>query len=321
MTTADLLTHFETCDRKGYRSQRWERRRLDATTILRRAITAGVTEKDREDFGEAAGEAVMELASDPGMEMPASRHLYESVVHHAALSDVLTSAVRKPKSPAWNIPPPTTFAGAPWTSSAFLAPTGDMLRRVVLATSWNDERHYAEVRSWHAQGEMAAYKLPMQLVVLVLGQHRDGKRSGPWTKGFLHPQNHKLRFRKKSKATFETFSDKWESVWREDRGEIDTRQWLQAMLEDDILGDVCFTVDIPLLPNILLPENIESIAARKLERLAGTTELPEKSMSVCDRPPCPFKGCCWSEVEYEPSEKAGFVAIDLQGRDVKNDGE
>jgi hypothetical protein len=83
------------------------------------------------------------------------------------------------------------------------------------------------------------------------------------------------------------------------------------MLDDDVLRDVCFKVDIPLLPNIHLSENVRSIASRKLERLTLIGDIPEKSMSVCDRPPCPFKGCCWSEKEYEPSEKAGFVGVGM----------
>jgi hypothetical protein len=215
---------------------------LDATQFLREAIRAGVTEDQREDFGEVAGETIMDLAVDPGMELPPTRpHLHTSVIHHAALSDVLTTALRKPGAPAWGLPPPAVVNGLPWASSAFLDPSGTKLRRVVLVTSWNDDRHYSDIQSWYGMGEVVAYGLPMQMAVLVLGSHRDGRRSGPWTKGFLHPQNHKLRFRKRAKVTSEVFSDKWEQVWREDRGEISTREWLGAMLEDDVLRDVCFS--------------------------------------------------------------------------------
>lgn len=307
MTTADLLTHYETCDRKGFWSKDWQRRRLDATQFLREAIRAGVTENQREDFGEVAGEKVMELAVDPGMELPPTRpHLHASVIHHAALSDALTTALRKPAAPAWTIPPTAVVNGLPWGSSAFLDPSGTRLRRVALVTSWNDDRHYSEIQSWYGMGEVVAYGLPMTMAVLVLGQQRDGRRASPWTKGFLHPQNHKLRFRKRARVTHEVFSDKWEQVWREDRGEISTREWLGAMLEDDVLRDVCFTVDIPL-PDRLVQERIQDIAARKLERLTKLTERPEASMSVCQR--CPFKGCCHSETPYLPSEKGGFVRV------------
>lgn len=308
MTTPELLSAYETCDRKGFWSRSWQRRRLDATAILREAIRAGVTESERPDFGTLAGETVMELAVDPGMEMPSSNYLHASVVHHAALADMLTCALRRPQDTAWRLPP-LWPAGVPgWTSSALLDPSGSKLRRIVLASSWSDARHYSEVRSWYALGEVAAYRLPMTMAVLVLGPHRDGRRSGPWTKGFLHPMNHTLRFRKKSKSSSEVFNDKWTQVWREDRGEIDNRQWLQAMLADDILRDVCFTVEIPV-PGVAETDRIRAMAARKLERLMRITETPEPSLSVCDRPPCPFRGCCWSETPYEPSERTGFVRI------------
>jgi hypothetical protein len=308
VSTADLLTQYETCDRKGYWAQSWQRRRLTANQMLYRAIQAGVTETEREDFGVVAGETVMDLAADPGMEMPNSHYLHASVIHHAALADTLTSALRRPEDAAWLLPEPTTLRGAPWSSSAFLDPKGTKLRQVVLATSWSDARHYREIRSWRSIGEVAAYRLPMQMAILILGQHRDGRRSSPWTKGFLHPQNHGLRFRKKAKASSEVFSEKWEQVWREDRGEIDNRTWLQAMLADDILRDVCFKIELPVPAKSELGR-IGDMAARKLDRLAKTKGLPEASLSVCDLPPCPFRGCCWSEVPYDPSPKTGFVRL------------
>jgi hypothetical protein len=172
----------------------------------------------------------------------------------------------------------------------------------VLASVWNDERHYSSIRSWHGLGETAAYGLPMTIVVLILGQHRDGRRAGPWTKGLLHPQNHKLRFRKKKAISSEIFSDKWEQIWREDRGEIETEQWLRAMIEDDILRDVCFTVELEP-PEPKERQRILDMTARKLERLAKMTKPPEPSMGMCDRPPCPYRDC-WA---IEPSEKTGFV--------------
>lgn len=310
MSTPDLLTAYESCDLRGYWARDWQRKRLDATDMLRRAITAGVTESEREDFGQLAGETMMELAEDPGMETPSSRSIYESVVHHAALADMLTGALRKPDTKPWAIPPPTTLGGAPWASRAFLDPSGDKLRAVVLASSWGTDRHYREVQSWYALGEAAAYSLPIQLVVLRLGEQRDGRRTGTWTQGFLHPRNHKLRFRKKSRSTFESFNDRWEKVWREDRGEITNRQWMQAMLDDDILRDACFTVDIPQ-PSKSLLGRIQDIAARKLDTLYSLGSKPEPSLSLCQR--CQFRGCCWSEEPYPPSEKAGFVRIKMGG--------
>jgi hypothetical protein len=314
MNTPDLLTHYETCDLKGFWSRDWKRPRLTPNEFLIQGMTAGLIESEREDIGELAGETVMDLAVNPGMETPASKNIHESVVHHATLADILTTAVRRPGAHRWLQPTATVIGGHLWHSGAFLDPSGTYLRRLSLVSSWNDERHYSEMRSWYSLGEVAAYNLPMKVVVLVLGQHRDGRRHGPFSKGFLHPQNKKLRFRKRAAVTSEVFSDKWAKVWREERDEITTKTWLEAMLEDDILRDVCFVEDLPIPPKVQL-ERIRDMAARKLDRLAGMKAKPEASMSVCDRPACQFKGCCWSEKLYEPSGKSGFVLVQKIGGD------
>lgn len=318
MNSAELLTNFEACQREGVWSADWRRPRLDSTEMLRRSITAGLMVADRSDYGDVAGEEMMELAVNPGMETPASHHIHESVVHHAALADMLTSAIRAPGSPPWEIPAPTP---AGWTSSAFLDPSGDRLRRVVIASSWNDDRHYSEIRSWFGLGEVAMYGLPMTMAVVVIGQQRDGKRSSPWTRGFLHPYTHKLRLRKKTRVTGETFSEKWEQIWREDRGEISTRTWLQAMLDDDILRDVCFTVDIDV-PSEAAVTRIKETIVRELDYVAGygiEMMTPEVQFSTCSK--CQFLKCCWSDPPFEPSEKSGFVRVQNAGGFAGDSGE
>ena len=303
LPTPDLLTAAEACARRGVFARDWQRRRLTANHVLYGAVRTGLTET-RDDFGQAAGETVMELAEDRGMDRPLGGDLYRSIIHHAALADLVTGAIRKPLDAPWSIPEPEMVNGVPWDSSAYLDPSGTKLRRVLFVSHWTDERHYREVRSWYATGEVCAYKLPMQMAVVVLGQHRDGRRAGPWTKGFLHPQNHKLRFRKKSRSSSEVFSEKWEQVWREDRGEIDNRTWLQAMMDDDVLRDVLFTVDIPV-PDPEMVRRVRAMASRKLERVRKIVALPEASLSVCEG--CPFKACCWSEPEFLPGTNNGFM--------------
>lgn len=300
--SADLLQAVEVCERRGHWTRDWEPKRLSANQMLSAAMRVGLTET-RDDYGEAAGETVMELAVERGLQMPASRNLHDSVVHHAALADMLTTAVRRP-GPPWKTPPAATFAGYSWKSSAFLSPDGSELRRVVLVTSWNDDRHYSEIRSWYGMGECAAYGLPMTMVVLILGQHRDGRRQGPFSRGFQHPRNHALRFRKRSKSTSEVFSDSWTQIWREDHAEISNRAWLQAMLEDDILRDVCFTVPIRV-PSAEDRRRLSEMAERKLARLEKTARLPEASLSVCDRPRCPFLDVC---LNTGPTP-SGFISL------------
>jgi hypothetical protein len=308
--TAELLGSIETCQRKGFWAQNWRRRKLDGTGFLYEAIRAGLTETEREDYGVVAGELCMDMAVLPGMEMPSSQHLHESVLHHAALSDMLTTALRRPGSDPWVPMQPTTLEGAPWVSSAFLDPSGERLRRFILVSHWNDARHYSEIRSWEALGEVCAYDLPMTMAVCVLGQNRNGRRGGAFSKAFQHPVNHGIRFRKKTKVSSETFSERWSQIWREEHAEITNEEWLRGMMNDDILRDVCFTVDIPP-PEEKLSRRIREMAVRKIEKMERTKVCPEGSLSVCDRPACQFKPCCWAKNPFTPADSDLFCQISL----------
>lgn len=307
-STAKLLTDFECCPLKGFWSRDWQRRRMSHTEFLYDAIRVGLTEVEREDFGVCAGEHVMNLAVTPGLETPSSHHIHDSICHLAALADTLTCAIRRPEAPAWQIPSPATLGEHLWHPSAYLDPSGSKLRRVVLVTSWSDDRHFSECRSWYGLGEVCAYRLPMTMAVCVLGAHRDGKRHGPFSRGFQHPVNHQLRFRKKSRSSSEIFSDRWGAIWREDHNEISNHQWLQSMISDDILRDVCFTVEIPV-PEVAVVKRIREMAGRKMAAVHSIPEQPPPSLSVCDRPPCQFKPCCWSSQSYSPDEDGAFVSI------------
>jgi hypothetical protein len=280
----------------------------EMTTLAVREALIAPNEQGRV-FGEVAGDAMMQIASERSLnETEALHRTYPCVIHHACLADLLVSAVRKPTDPPWLIPP-KVYA---WTSGCYLAPAGDCLRRVVLVSHWTDERRDAESRNWYSLGEMAHYNLPMQLVVFVVGQQRNGKRSSPWTSGFLHPKNKQLRFRKRKNGFRQegnVFADSWEKIYREDHAEISREKWLESMLVDDVLPEVCFRVDIPI-PGTLHLERIREMAARRLEKLYSMTKKPDKQLSTCDFPvPCQFRRCCHAEPEREPSVKQGFVPL------------
>jgi hypothetical protein len=287
MNSPLLLTHFETCDRKGFWSRSREKVKVDSAEMMRISISAGLT-TDRTDIGEAAGEACYQLGVDPGID---SEHYdqHGEVIHLACIADIVSTAIRKDKP--WKLADPTKVVGVPWKSAAYLDPTGSHLRRVVLAPRWSDDRHYSEARSWFSLGETCAYGLPMQQVVVILGEHRAGKYSSPWTKGLRHPANKKLRFRKKNDVG-EPFKDTWLKIWREDFDDISTLEWLQAMLDDGVLQDHCFTVAIDV-PEKSARQRILDMAARKLEKLAAIKTLPDPQLTGCDWPRvCDFRGPC-----------------------------
>lgn len=307
MSTAALLHHYETCDRKGHWSRFWTQTKLRPTDMVTECLRQSLTATEGA-WGDLAGSAMLQLAQDRGMDTDTPR-LYPSVMHHAAISDLMVTAIRKPDEIPWAIP----SALPNWTSGCFISPDGNYLRRIVVASNWSDERHSSECRSWETLGEIAHYELPMQMIVLVIGQMRDGLRpSSPWASGFQHPTNHQLRFRKKSRSQSEVFSEKWEKIYREDHDEITREDWLEAMLKDDVLREVCFREDIPIPPTPHL-QRVRDMASKKLERLYALKETPEANLSGCDFPiPCCFRRICHTLPEREPDERYGFIQITLR---------
>lgn len=302
-----LLTNLETCPRKAYWAN-WTRNKLRPVEILRQSLNHAVSVKESQDgasWGDTAGSKVLELASCPGMEAD-SETLYASVMNYACLSDILVSTIRKATDAAWLVPDHVQN----WTSGALLSPEGTYLRRLVIVSHWTKERHYSECRNWFTLGEMATYDLPMQMVVLVIGHERNGRRHSHWTKALLHPANMKqLRFRRVGRNVSGGFKESWVQIFREDREDISRETWLNSMLKDDVLSEICFKVDMPKLE----PHNrkmVLELAERKLEAIDKMRSKPDKQYTGCDWPiKCEFLNCCHSLPEKSPSEKLGFVQI------------
>lgn len=300
--TAELLTNYENCRRKGYWASRWQAQRLRPERMMAAALSKALTAPYNESYGDLAGSEFMQLAADRGLET-ASCRIYDSCLHHAAIADLLATVLRKQGEKAWLIPSKI----GQWESSCLMAPDGNALRRIALVSHWTDERKVSECAGWFVAGEIAHYGLPMQLTVAIIGQQRDGKRHTPWSRGYLHPMNRTLRFRKKSRSVSETFNSRWEFITREDHAEISRETWLAGMLRDDVLQDVLLRIDIPV-PEARERERIHRMAELKLEALHSLPERPEANLSSCYWPvPCPFSKCCNVTPEREPSERLGFL--------------
>jgi hypothetical protein len=310
MTSPELLSAYEVCPRKAF-WRSWQRNKLSTTETLREALYRVLTAPNAEDgvtWGQTAGEAVLDLAASPGLDVE-GQYVYACAMNHANLADLLATTLRKPGDKAWLVPE----AVQNWTSAVLVSPEGDKLRRLVIVSHWTDERHYSECRNWHTLGEMAAYKLPMDLCVLIIGNQRNGRRHSHWTKALRHPANKsQLRFRRRVGNTSGGFKDSWTEIWREDHEEISRETWLNGMLQDDVMRDCAFTVHMPALP----PEQCRyfmDLAERKLEIIQKMKEKPPLQLTGCDWPvKCPFLGVCHAIPEKEPSEKLGFVKISVR---------
>ena len=309
MTSPQLLSAYERCNRSGVWSRDWRKWKMSDTEMLQRSIRAGLL-SDRKDFNIASGEETMTLSAEPGLETK-EYNVFDQCVHLAALSDILTAAVRKPSERPWLIPEDVRLGDGPiWRSAAMLDPSGTYLRRIALVSNWGDDRHWGECRGWFSMGEIVAYSLPMQLVVAVIGQSRSGKRHSPFTRAYRHPVNKGIRFRRKG-GQGEGFKSSWQQIWREDFDEISTESWLQSMLTDLVLEDHLFKIDIPL-PTKEAQKRIRDLAAKKLDEIENADILPDQQFSTCDWPQvCHFRSNCHSGVE--PSGRFGFVKIDQIG--------
>jgi hypothetical protein len=300
--TAHLIETFESCDRKTFLAQRWEKNKIPAGRMLEAGIRAGLT-YDGADFGEEAGSVVYELGATRGIDSD----LYDQhseVVHVAAMADIVSVAARKKGDKPWKSPDPLED----WDPSCFISSDGLHLRRIVCVPNWSEERQNSITRSWATLGPVAFYDLPMQIGVVITGNRRDGKYHSFWNHALQHPQNRKLRFRKKNDIS-KGFKDTWLECWRPDHDEIGTRDWLDAMIGDDVLRDLFFKIDVPRMEEISR-RRVMDIARRKLERIRNIKTMPDENYTGCSFPTrCQFLGCC-NRGEM-PNGRFGFVPLIL----------
>lgn len=300
--SSTVLQAHDRCARSEFLARDWERVRVRPSDALLRAVEAGLEYDGEEDPGQNAGDELMTIAAERGLDTSQADQ-YGQAHHLCSLADLLTFFLR-PGGP-WQRPEDARVGKAPWISSAFLDPSGTRLRRVVIVDRWSLERKRAEEHSWKAIGEVCAYEIPMTQTVLVVGQHRDGRRHSAWSKGWLHPMNNTLRIQKRSG---ETFGGAWKPVWREDLG-FSREKWLDAMTDDGVIGDLALEEEVKV-PEKPERSKILDLMERKMTEIRKTVELPDPRPSVCDWPlPCQFLECCWNFTQ--PSERNGYVRISL----------
>jgi hypothetical protein len=300
VSSATVLTEFERCQRSGYWTPSWQRHRMSPMQMIHESIRRAITEENV-DPGENAGSHFVTLAAERGLDMPGI-DTYRAAINHAAIADLIVTSLKVTEP--WTIPAPV----GDWRSSCFVH--DGVLRRILCVSHWTEEREIFERISWRCAGEIAHYNKPMQLVVAVIGHMSYGRRQGHWSKGLLHPQGSKLRFKLKARSTVDGFKETWQKIYREEFDKIDKRDWLQAMLEDGVLQDSLFIVNLEV-PPYLQCQSIRDLAAAQLNRLGSVSWLPAKQLSTCFDPlsPCQFRTCCHADPETHPGRTHGFFHL------------
>lgn len=298
--TAAIITTDEECHRKGHWSLQWEKNKLTPARMLDLGIRAGLT-YGGQDFGEEAGSVVYELGATRGVDSE-QHDQHSEVVHIASMADIVSVAARKQGDKPWKSPDPLED----WEPSCFISPDGQYLRRIVTVSNWGEERQTTITRSWATLGPVAFYDLPMQIAVVITGNRRDGRYHSFWSHALQHPQNKKLRFRKKNDIGT-AFKSSWLECWRSDHDEITTQAWINAMCEDDVLKDLFFKIDMPRLEEVTR-RRVMDVAKRKLERIRNTKVVPDEQYTSCSFPvKCSYLSCC--NQGKEPNGRFGFIPV------------
>jgi hypothetical protein len=295
--SASLLNADDRCRRLSIFGQRWERNALHPSSILHRAIRHGL-ESPAEDAGVAASDCAMQLCLDRPIDTEES-DLLGLATHIASLADMLAWTVRT--DGPWEHPEDVKVGNETWESSAYLNASGTALRQFRTVDRWDESRRIALEHSWQISGECSAYRLPMTLLIAVIGQRREARWHSPWTKGYQHPVSFGLRFRKRDG---EEFGPTWDRTWR-DKYDGTREEWLGSLTEDGLLPEVLLVHEIPVPAHA---ERIRELAERKLARVRETRELPDPQLASCDGiSPCQFRTECpnWRM----PSERGGFLRL------------
>ena len=299
MTSPQLLTAFESCQRHGFFSRFWERKTFTPIEAVQQAVSNALCEYHK-DPGENAGECVVTIATQYGFELTDLSDVYRCVQNHASIADVVTTAFKKDE---WDIPPSRTDwqSGALWHHGR--------LARFLPVSRWDKARERAELQGWFCAGEMAIYNEPMDLVVAVLGSMSGNRRTGHFSRALLHPHGSSLRFRRRGNVRLQGFRETWVPVHREDHQEISRERWIAQMHEDDVLSESLFVVRCPV------PDHapaIREMAKRQLERIHELKELPLRQLSTCYNSihPCPYRFLCNASPELQPSKETGFLHLE-----------
>jgi hypothetical protein len=299
MTSAEKLEMHDLCHRAPYLARTWQRNVLHPTAALYLAIEQGLTYDGPEDPGQIAGDHMMTLAASRGLDTHQS-DLFGLSTHLATLSDFITWMLRSGEP--WARPEDVKLGEQAWESSVFLNPTGTRLKRFVLVDRWSNDRELAESHSWRSVGETSAYGMPMDQTVIVIGQNRNGRRHGPFSKAWTHPVSKQLRMRKRDGKGFD---GEWKPTFRED-WEGSREAWLDTMTSDGVLEDAVFHIESDAHKEA---KKIRGLAEKKLTQMRETVATPDPSPSQCDDPinPCQFREACWSF--QPPSQALGFVRL------------
>lgn len=291
--SAELLDTWDRCERRFAFSQKWRAKSISPLGLLYSALEAALVSSDPE---QAARDETVRMAKTHDL-ASGDQNAFMIVRHTGYLAEIIARALQMRFGVMKRVDPTPE-----WESALFEGVDGSR-HRIELVSHWDDDRLRASAHSWRVIGELVALQSPLTLTAIVIGPSRGGKRHSAWSKGFMHPNNHNLRFARRIKGN--EFAGSWEQIWREHYAQVTTEQWLEGMNADGVLDDLILSREIRFDPS-----DHRMIAARAemgeiAERMTSASESAPMRRSSCDetgRGACPFQQVCYSQVETDPSK-------------------
>lgn len=300
--SAELLDTWDRCERRFAFQQKYESVAISPLGLLYSALEAAIVSDDPE---QSAKDACMEIAAKSELQLTELNSF--SVIRHVGLLAGLIGLALRHKLGKLEPRGTVRCDDYDWDSALFTSADGTN-HRIVLTSHWDDDRLRSYAHSWGTIGELAALQENLTLTAIVIGAQRGGRRHSAWTKGFLHPVNHALRFARRQQQG-SGFNEGWEEVWREHRSEISTDKWIAQMQQDGILDTLISSRAIAYKDD----DNRMISARREIVQISyemeGASESAPMRRSSCDetgRGACPYQPVCYSPISIEPSSLANL---------------
>lgn len=287
-----LLDTFDKCERRFAFSQKYEPKLITPLGLLYHSLNAAIISPDP---AQSAKDAAMRMAARREM-VTGDINKFTTIRHLEALAGIIATAVQQKLGIL------TPLGEVNGWDSALYRSSNNILHRIELVSHFDDDRLRACAHSWRVIGEMAALRSPINLVMIVIGAQRGGRRHSAWTRGLLHPVNKALRFAPRN-AKKKGFGDTWNHAWREQHSEISTLEWLNQMKKDDVLDDLIHSRSIAYRH-----DDHRMIAAREEMfalslRMSTATLTAPMRRSACDEwGGCPFANVCYSSIKKSPED-------------------
>ncbi len=324
MIGATQLEHWDRCRRLWQFGTQYQANRVTPLGAVYQALHLVLhTTRDTYTGPEIAREWVMELAGKRGVQTD-RQDPYDLMTHYAHMAECLARVLRQPNTDPLQIGldrwgPHHTISfdeGPEWKIESYAIDGGMRLMRFVMVDHWDDDRQLAELHSWRTIGDVCVTGLPMTLRILVIGQSRNGKRYGHWTRAKQHPYNKSIRFKRKHSS--EEFAGDWRVVWREDT-QVTAQGWVEQMARDQVLRESAFDVWVKVpgkLQQGRVLDDIKRIAdeMEAAEQMAGRFPMTRSACDDAIRGACRYQQVCYAPMEIEPEETGLFTRRDEHGK-------